>query len=95
MWRNGKGPSWQTDLNQGLDALAATGLPIVIGEFGPVVENSVYGLKALSKPASIFESAMLLMGRHRSHHDLRRSGHPPFRDRMSARLENPTHPMCA
>jgi hypothetical protein len=54
MWRNGKRPSWQTDLNQGLDALAATGLPIVIGELGPVVENSVYGLKALSKPASIF-----------------------------------------
>jgi hypothetical protein len=40
--------------HQGLAALAPTGLPIVIGEFGPVVENSVYGLKALSRPASIF-----------------------------------------
>lgn len=35
LWSNGNGESWQTDLNTGLDALAKTGLPIVLGEFGP------------------------------------------------------------
>jgi len=29
------GASWQTDLNAGLDALVATGLPFIVGEFGP------------------------------------------------------------
>jgi mannan endo-1,4-beta-mannosidase len=121
-WKSGSGQSWQTDLNGGLDALAATGLPFIVGEVGPgrnigpsptmitpgqiiqaseahgfgwlawawddpagewestprddwfalsytgdyrssadlttfgkdVVENSVYGLKAKQKPASIF-----------------------------------------
>ena len=34
-WSNGGGKSWQTDLNSGLDSLVATGLPIIVGEFGP------------------------------------------------------------
>jgi hypothetical protein len=34
-WIGGGGPAWQTDLNAGLDALAATGLPFIVGEFGP------------------------------------------------------------
>jgi len=121
-WKSGSGQSWQTDLGTGLDALAATGLPFILGELGPgrnigpsptmitpgqiiqaaeargfgwlawawddpagewqsapsddwfalsftgdyrssadlttfgkdVVENPVYGLKALQKPASLF-----------------------------------------
>jgi mannan endo-1,4-beta-mannosidase len=35
LWSNGRGESWQTDLNAGFDSLARTGLPILIGEFGP------------------------------------------------------------
>jgi mannan endo-1,4-beta-mannosidase len=36
MWGSGAGlQNWQTDLAEGLDRMAATGLPIVIGEFGP------------------------------------------------------------
>lgn len=36
MWSSGGGgETWQTDLNTGLDRLAETGLPILIGEFGP------------------------------------------------------------
>lgn len=35
LWSNGVGESWQTDLTKGLDSLAATGLAIVLGEFGP------------------------------------------------------------
>jgi mannan endo-1,4-beta-mannosidase len=35
LWADGDGESWQTDLTTGLDALAATGLPFFIGEFGP------------------------------------------------------------
>jgi hypothetical protein len=35
LWQNGGGASWQTDLKAGLDALVATGLPYIIGEFGP------------------------------------------------------------
>jgi mannan endo-1,4-beta-mannosidase len=34
-WADGNGQSWQTDLNTGLDALVATGLPMIVGEFGP------------------------------------------------------------
>ena len=34
-WQASNAQAWQTDLNQGLDALAATGLAVVIGEFGP------------------------------------------------------------
>src|SRR5574337_276819 len=34
-WSNGGGEPWQTDLTAGLDSLARTGLPILIGEFGP------------------------------------------------------------
>ena len=34
-WSNGGGQSWQTDLGSGLDSLVATGLPIIVGEFGP------------------------------------------------------------
>jgi mannan endo-1,4-beta-mannosidase len=35
LWANGDGESWQTDLTTGLDALVDTGLPLLIGEFGP------------------------------------------------------------
>ncbi|MBN1654088.1 MAG: cellulase family glycosylhydrolase [Deltaproteobacteria bacterium] len=35
MWANGDGESWQNDLDSSLDSLASTGLPIIIGEFGP------------------------------------------------------------
>lgn len=35
MWSNDGGEPWQTDLATGLDNLARTGLPILIGEFGP------------------------------------------------------------
>jgi mannan endo-1,4-beta-mannosidase len=35
MWSSSGGQSWQTDLQTRLDKLAATGLPILIGEFGP------------------------------------------------------------
>jgi mannan endo-1,4-beta-mannosidase len=34
-WSSGGGQSWQTDLAAGLDSLAGTGLPILVGEFGP------------------------------------------------------------
>jgi hypothetical protein len=34
-WANGGGQSWQTDLKTGLDKLVATGLPMIVGEFGP------------------------------------------------------------
>jgi hypothetical protein len=34
-WANGNGQSWQIDLNTALDKLAATGLPMIVGEFGP------------------------------------------------------------
>jgi hypothetical protein len=34
-WANGNAASWQTDLKKGLDALVATGLPVILGEFGP------------------------------------------------------------
>jgi mannan endo-1,4-beta-mannosidase len=35
IWSNGGGESWQTDLMTGLDRLVATGLPMMVGEFGP------------------------------------------------------------
>jgi hypothetical protein len=35
LWANGDGESWQTDLTTGLDALVDTGLPFLVGEFGP------------------------------------------------------------
>jgi mannan endo-1,4-beta-mannosidase len=35
MWSIRGGEPWQTDLTGGLDSLARTGLPILIGEFGP------------------------------------------------------------
>jgi len=34
-WSDGDGRPWQADLATGLDGLARTGLPILIGEFGP------------------------------------------------------------
>jgi mannan endo-1,4-beta-mannosidase len=34
-WANGGGQSGQTDLKTGLDKLVATGLPMIVGEFGP------------------------------------------------------------
>ncbi len=34
-WSNGAGESWQTDLSTAFDELQDTGLPILIGEFGP------------------------------------------------------------
>jgi mannan endo-1,4-beta-mannosidase len=34
-WSSGGGENWQTDLATGLDRLVATGLPVVLGEFGP------------------------------------------------------------
>jgi mannan endo-1,4-beta-mannosidase len=35
LWSDGNGEAWQTDLMTGFDGLANTGLPILIGEFGP------------------------------------------------------------
>jgi mannan endo-1,4-beta-mannosidase len=34
-WTNGGGQNWQTDLKTGLDKLAALGVPVIVGEFGP------------------------------------------------------------
>lgn len=34
-WANGNGQSWQIDLKTALDRLVATGLPVIVGEFGP------------------------------------------------------------
>jgi mannan endo-1,4-beta-mannosidase len=34
-WFDGDGPEWAFDLTEGLDAIAALGLPVFIGEFGP------------------------------------------------------------
>jgi mannan endo-1,4-beta-mannosidase len=34
-WKDGAGQSWQTDLDAGLDRLAATGLVVIVGELGP------------------------------------------------------------
>jgi mannan endo-1,4-beta-mannosidase len=54
-WSNGGGQSWQTDLTRGLDSLAATGLPIIVGEFG--AGRNLGGSPTLITPGEIITAA--------------------------------------
>ena len=54
-WASQGKESWQTDLTQGFDQMQATGLPIMIGEFGP--GNDVGPSPTILTPATIMQAA--------------------------------------
>jgi hypothetical protein len=51
----GNGASWQTDLTAGLDAMAATGVPFIVGEFGP--GRNIGPSPTMTTPAQIIQAA--------------------------------------
>jgi mannan endo-1,4-beta-mannosidase len=55
IWADGNGMNWQIDLKTGLDALASSGLAVIVGEFGP--GRDIGPSATLMTPGEIIQAA--------------------------------------